>query len=432
MKLSQRRIWFLGTKSAASIAPKDPIKLSIMTQFFPPDYAPTGQLIDELARRLGTQGMQVNIFTGQPGYAFQNTCAPRVEQIDNVQVRRSRTTSFWSRQIRGKTINGVLFCLRALVHLWQSRHNHILLLTTAPPFLPVLGYLAKLLFKQPYICLLYDLYPDIAINLGVVAPRHWLARGWRQLNRRVWRQAEAVIVLSPTMKERVVNHCPELADKVYIIHSWADPDCIVPLEKAANWFAQKHDLVEQFTVLYSGNMGRCHDLDTIMATIEELRDEPIKFVFIGDGVRRQPCIDYVQAAGLTNVLFLPYQEKQVLPYSLTACDLTLVSVDSNMEGLVAPSKLYSALATGRPIAAICDRRSYLKALLKQAQCGASFENGDSHELAKFIRLLRGDRQLSEDMGRSGRQYLQAHFTPLIISKQYFDLVRQAVSVTRPS
>ncbi|MBD2459657.1 glycosyltransferase family 4 protein [Oscillatoria sp. FACHB-1407] len=430
MKLSQRRIWFLGTKTAASVAPKDPIRLSIITQFFPPDYAPTGQLIDELARLLSNQGMSVDVFTGQPGYAFQETTAPMNECVDKVNVRRSRTVRFWSRRIRGKTINGILFVLRALFHLFHIRQSHILLLTTAPPFLPLLGYFAKVWFKQRYICLLYDLYPDIAVQLGVIPEQHWVAKLWRRINKQVWRQAEAIIVLSSSMKDRVINHCPELADKVYVIHSWADPSWIVPLEKEANWFAQKHDLVDQFTVLYSGNMGRCHDLDTIMAAIEELRDEPIKFVFIGDGGRRQFCLDYVQQQNLTNVLFLPYQDKQILPYSLTACDLTLVSVDSKMEGLVAPSKLYSALASGRPIAAICDNRSYLSTLIKQAQCGATFENGNGVGLASFIRLLRGDRQLAEQMGQSGRHYLQTHFTPPIISRQYFDLMRQAVSVTR--
>ncbi|MDX2212462.1 MAG: glycosyltransferase family 4 protein [Oculatellaceae cyanobacterium bins.114] len=428
MKLSQRRLWFLGTKTAASVTPKDPIKLSIITQFFPPDYAPTGQLIDELAHLLSEQGLAVDIFTGQPCYAFHEATAPSNEYIDRVRVQRSRTARFWSHRIRGKTLNGVLFCLRALLHLSLMRHSHILLLTTAPPFLPLLGYLAKLWFKQRYICLLYDLYPDIAVQLGVIPERHRLAKLWRRMNQKIWRQAEAIIVLSPSMKKRVINHCPEVADKVYVIHSWADPDWIAPLDKKVNWFAQRHDLVEPFTVLYSGNMGRCHDLDTIMTAIEELRDEPIRFVFIGDGGRRQLCLDYVKAAQLNNVLFLPYQDKQVLPYSLTACDLTLVSVDSNMEGLVAPSKLYSALATGRPIAAICDNRSYLRTLIKQAQCGATFENGNGAALASFIRLLKGDRQLAQQMGESGRHYLQNHFTPSIISKQYFDLVRQAVSV----
>lgn len=126
-------------------------------------------------------------------------------------------------------------------------------------------------------------------------------------------------------------------------------------------------------------------------------------------------------------MFLPYQDKEVLPYSLTACDLSLVSVEAGMESLVAPSKLYPALATGRPIAAICSEYSYLRQIIADAQCGASFENGDSYGLVEFIRLLNSDKQLAERMGMASRRYLQSHFTPEIIAKQYLRVLRQAVS-----
>jgi glycosyltransferase involved in cell wall biosynthesis len=134
----------------------------------------------------------------------------------------------------------------------------------------------------------------------------------------------------------------------------------------------------------------------------------------------------VEHAGLNNFLFLPYQAKADLPYSLTACDLSLVSVDAGMESLVAPSKLYPALSAGRPIAAICSEGTYLEALLKAGGCGASFRNGDARSLADFIRQLANDHSLAEQMGQSGRQYLLAHFTPEIIGQEYFKLLQAFV------
>jgi len=145
-----------------------PIGLSIITQFYPPDYAATGQLIEELATNLGHQGMQVQIFTGQPGYAFGQSYAPPIERSEKLLVRRSRATLVLSDRIRGKALNGILFCLRAGLHLLKTAsRGDILLLTTAPPFLPILGYLANLCFGLPYVCLLYDLYPDVAVQLKV-------------------------------------------------------------------------------------------------------------------------------------------------------------------------------------------------------------------------------------------------------------------------
>jgi glycosyltransferase involved in cell wall biosynthesis len=403
------------------------IELLVVTQFFPPDFAATGQLIEELVRHLGTYGVNVHVFTGQPGYAFQTNEAPAIEKFDGVLVKRSRTSQLWPKRVRGKAMNGVFFMIRAALHLLRHHHRrHVLLVTTAPPFLPFLGYLAHLCTGIPYICLLYDLYPDIAIALGVISPNHWLARIWQNLNIGVWRKAKEIVVLSPSMKERIINICPEVAEKIHVIHSWANPKAIVPITKKENWFALKHNLVNKFTVLYSGNMGRCHDMNTIIEAAKKLKNEPIQFVFIGGGAKRKDVMQEVESLGLSNLTFLPYQDKDVLPYSLTACDLSLVSVDADMEGLVAPSKLYPALAAGRPVAVICSKDSYLRKLINHARCGASFKNGDSDGLAEFIRLLNSDRQFGERMGKEGRQYLQTYFTSEIISKEYLKMLRQNI------
>jgi glycosyltransferase involved in cell wall biosynthesis len=404
-----------------------PLSLCIITQFFPPDYAPTGQLIDELAQFLNQQKINVEVFSGQPGYAFRFHSAPSLECRNRVRIRRSRISQIWPQRIRGKAISGLLFFIRAAIHVLKAhRFHNVFLLTTAPAFLPVLGYLAHRIFNVSYVCLVYDLYPDIAIELGVISQQHLLAKFWRWMNRLVWRNAEGVIVLSSAMKQKIVEYCPEVENKVSIIHSWADSRTIVPIHKQRNWFAWKYHLVEHFTVLYSGNMGRCHDMTTILEAIKQLRNEAIRFVFIGGGAQRATFIEQVQALGLTNCLFLPYQEKEVLPYSLTACNLSLVSVNAGMENLVAPSKLYSALSAGRPIAAICPKNSYINHLISEANCGATFDNGDSQGLVEFIRFLSRDAAATERLGQNGRQHLERNFSPEIVTEEYIKVFQKAL------
>lgn len=414
-------------KSPPLELPPTQVQLSILTQFFPPDFAATGQLIEELVRNLKPEGLCVRVFTGQPGYAFSKAEAPMTERSDQILIRRSRTAQLFPSRIRGKALNGLVFVLRSVLHLLKpSNRGDLLMLTTAPPFLPILGFLANWLFGTPYVCLLYDLYPDVAVELKVKPADHWIVRTWDFVNRCVWKRSTRIIVLSSSMKARIVAKCPEIESKIAIVHSWADPELIVPIPKAKNWFAQEHDLVEKFTVLYSGNMGRCHDIDTIVAAMQELREEPIQFVFIGDGAQRKQLIEKAERLGLQHLKLLPYQDKADLPFSLTACDLSLVSVKPGMEGIVAPSKLYSALAASRPIAAICEEHSYLRSLLGDAECGACFRNGDGVGLATFIRSLAADPMQVERMGRSGRRYMQRNFTPEIIARQYANVMYQAI------
>lgn len=403
----------------SSSAKESDFCLSIMTQFYPPDYAATGQLIYELAGQLDKQNVEVKVFTGQPAYAFKKKTAPAKEIANGVAVRRSRSSQFWSGRITGKVINGVMFCLRAALHILRHRHkNDVLLITTAPPFLSIIGYVSNLVFGIPYVCLVYDLYPDVATEFGLIEADHPIAKLWDWLNKRIWCRAKSIIVLSDTMKDRITTKHPQVESKISIIHNWANADWIKPLAKKQNWFACEHGIDRKFTVLYSGNLGRCHDLETILGTIKLLQSEPVQFVFIGAGAKHDICKQTVEDLGLDNCTFLPYQDRKNLPYSLTACDLALVSIAPGMEGIVAPSKLYGVLAAGRAIAAICEPHSYLRELLSEAGCGECFVNEDSQGLADFILRLATNPELAANMGLSGRQYLEDNFTPEIIAQQY--------------
>ncbi len=417
---------FLQTFAGKSIQAqekKENFRLLIVTQFYPPDYAATGQLIQELATQLGKDNIQVNVFTGQPGYAFKQGKAPKIEEKERVKIKRSRTSQLWSQRIRGKTVNGILFCVRTGLHLLRSaRKNDIVLLTTAPPFLSVVGYIANLLLGVSYVCLVYDLYPDVAIELGVISERHPIAKFWNKVNSLVWQRSHKIVVLSETMKARIAAKHPEVESKISVIHNWANADWIKPITKQQNWFACLHGIDRTFTVLYSGNLGRCHDLDTILGAIKLLKDKPIQFVFIGAGAKHEICQQTATELKLNNCTFLPYQDRKNLPYSLTACDLALVSIAPGLEGVVAPSKLYGIMAAGRVIAAICEPHSYLRELIYDAECGACFDNNDSESLAKFILGLADDPSLAVTMGNAGRKYLEDNFTPKIIAQQYYQVL----------
>ncbi len=393
--------------------------LAIITQFFPPDYAATGQLIQELAHQLGNKNIQVNIFTGQPGYAFKQEKASALETTTNIIIQRSQVKQFCSKRIRSKILNGTIFTLMAGWYLLKNaRKNDAVILTTAPPFLAIVGYVASLIFKLDYICLVYDLYPDVVVELGIISQHNLIAKLWNKINASIWHRSKKIVVLSNTMKQRITEQHPEVAAKISVIHNWADAAWIKPLDKSDNWFAHQHQISQKFTVLYSGNLGHCHDLDTIMDAAILLKEQPIQFVFIGAGAKRQQCLQTAKEFSLDNCIFLPYQDRENLPYSLTACDLSLVSIAPGLEGVIAPSKVYGIMAAGKAIAAICEPNSYLRQLINKAHCGASFNNNHSEDLAAFILSLKNDSTIAHEMGKAGRSYLTKNFTPEIIAQQY--------------
>ena len=97
-------------------------------------------------------------------------------------------------------MNGVLYCLRICLRLLRySRRGDLILYTTEPPYLPLLGWLIHRLTTTPYLVLLYDLYPDVLVELGVIQHQHPLTRLWRQINQWVFADAQELIVLSGPM-----------------------------------------------------------------------------------------------------------------------------------------------------------------------------------------------------------------------------------------
>lgn len=417
-KLCRRWHWRAGRSRHA--------RLTLVSQFFPPDFAATGQLLDDLTTRFAARGLQVLVLSGMPAYAFNRSDAKRVEFQPNRCIRRTRANRFWPQRIRGRAINGILFCLRITVRLLRySRRGDLILYTTEPPYLPLLGWLLHRLTRTPYLVLIYDLYPDVLVELGVLPASHRLVRLWRQFNRWVFADAQQLIVLAEPMADRVRNHAPAAAAKLTVIPSWADPAQIHPCSKTENWFATKHQLVDRFVVLYSGNQGRCHDLVTVMAAALLLRQQPdVLFLFIGKGPQHQRLLELVHDWGLGNCRFLPYQELSVLPYSLAAADLALVTLGIEAEGLVAPSKLYGHLAAGTPIAAITPASSYLRQLVEEESCGRWFANGDAQGLADWILELKADCQQAVACGNRARNLLLRTAAPELVTAQYLQLIER--------
>ncbi len=396
--------------------------ISIITQFYPPDYAATGQFIYDLAGALAQAGFAVSVFTGMPGYAFRQTDVKHEEHDNGVLVRRTGSIHLISKRIRNKVFGSVLFIARCVVKcLSKDMRGSHLVLTSAPPFLGLIGWFYHKFWGHTYSCIIYDVYPEVAVRLKVVALDHWIVKFWEFVNRKVWDRAESLIVLSEPMKQLLMKKHKNLAGKIHVIHSWADPKFIIPIAKSENWFAKLYGLTDCFVVMYSGNLGRCHDSQTILNCVQLLISRPdIKFVFIGNGVGSQIIKQAITSGQLPNALQLPYQDREVLPYSLTACDLSLVSILPNVGDTIAPSKIYGILAAAKPVAVICPKDNYLREIVEEGNCGSCFENGDAQGLADYICWLADNPQIQEKLGKNARKLLERHYTIDQAMPKYID------------
>ena len=396
----------------------------IISQFYPPDYAATGQLLNELAIYLSKRGLLVNIFTSFPFYAFSEKDTLKKENYRSLNIYRIGNFKF-IKKIKGyRIINGLIFCFQSFINLiFRANKKDTLIYTTEPAFLPLFAYLVFIFKKSKYILIIYDLYPDIITKFNILKEKNFIIRIWRIILRSSYRNSSKIIVLSESMKEELNKNYLEFSDKVEVISSWADHKKIIPIDKDKNWFAKKHGLVNKFVILYSGNQGRCHDFKTIINAAKLLNKNIfIKFVFIGNGAQNNEIKNLVKKLSLNNFLFLPYQKYENLQYSLNSADLALVSLNLKAYNLITPSKLYGHLAASTPIAAICPKSSYLYKIVNENNFGESFKNGDYIKLKKWIEDLYKNKKKINTYREHSRKFLLDKYNKNYILDKYYSII----------
>jgi glycosyltransferase involved in cell wall biosynthesis len=253
-----------------------------------------------------------------------------------------------------------------------------------------------------------DLYPDVAVAVGVFAPGCLLDRVVGALADFSHRVADGVIALGPCMADRLaVRRIP--GEKTYVVENWVDSTKIAPRPAPVNL---------PLVVLYSGNLGLAHDVDTIAGAMVQLADPAhFRFVFAGGGARRPALEARCQADGIRNACFLPYQEGGRLTEHFGSCHVGLVTQNPETCGVVVPSKTYAFLAAGRPIIFVGPAQATSARIIERERCGWRIQPGDVSSLVSLLKELASELEIARLAGdRSRRALLKSYDLPAGVSR----------------
>jgi glycosyltransferase involved in cell wall biosynthesis len=374
----------------------------IVSQYFYPSHASTSQLMTDLAMGLVDRNYDVRIYTGTPSSSLE---------FDKVQIKRSPDLLQSSKSILGKLISSLFFLVGALFYvIFKVNKKDSLLIASNPPYSGIIGIVFKLLKGGKYYFLLQDVFPESAILSGIIKPESKLISFLNKLIYSICKNSEKTIILSESMKKLMESKYPDL-NNLCIIENWSIENISITT-KENNDFANEYGLDKQFTVLYSGNIGRLHDIETLAETIKNLNVAQlnVQFVVIGDGAKLKLLEDYQHKFTLKNLLLLPFQPRELLSQTLTACDVALVSLVKGAEQIVAPCKLYGMLASGRAIVSISEQGSYIDNLLSSGDCGINCPPGDYEQLADILKTLSISPERVKTMGLNAHKLYLKKYT----------------------
>jgi glycosyltransferase involved in cell wall biosynthesis len=378
-------------------------KVIFVNRFFYPDHSATAQILSDLAFDLASQGERVLIITSRLTYDNKQTKLPKREFVRGVEVRRVRTTRFGRARLVGRAVDLASFYMTAgLALLRVAAKGDVVVSKTDPPLLSLVVQAAAALKRARFMNWLQDVYPEVASALGMRVFGGALGGALTAWRNNSLKGAHKNIVLGERMAEHLqAAQVPQ--NKIAIIPNWSDEEAIVPLPHAANALRAHWGLEGKYVVGYSGNLGRAHEYETMLGAAQRLKDDDdIVFLMIGGGHNTQGLMGAATAAGLTNILFKPYQPLSALPASLSAADIHWVSLRPEVEGLIVPSKVYGILAAGRPILPVTEANGEIARLIRTQGCGVQVCPGDADGFAEAIRTLARNPGRAAALGEAAR------------------------------
>lgn len=412
-------------------------KLLIYAHYYVPDTASTGQILRELAEGM-LDTFDITVICVVPSYL--GTIEEKYmtqkyyrENINGVEVLRIRVPEFSKINKMSRIKNILAYFFGAIMATFKVDEQDYVYSISQPPILGgLIGVWGKWVKHAKYIYNIQDFNPEQTSAVGYSDSK-------LMLNAMMWvdkfscKHSDKVIVVGRDMLETLKGRFEGgKVPRHAFINNWIDEKEIYPLEsdnKKVMIFKKKYQLDGKFVIMYSGNIGLYYDLEALFTVIEKFPKgtktndgREVIFAFVGAGSVLEKLILYKESHLMDNVVFIPYQDKADLIYSLNVGDVHWCVNAKGIKGVSVPSKCYGIMAAGKPILAVLEKNSECALIIGETGCGLCCEPGDYINVEKQIRWFienAGTLKVAE-MGQKGREYLVRHLTKDVSVKKYVD------------
>jgi glycosyltransferase involved in cell wall biosynthesis len=379
------------------------MRITILTQYFPPEMGAPQARLSELALRLQERGHEMSIITAMPNYPTGKVfkeyrkrifCS---ESLNGMKVIRLPIIPTKSTNLIIRLTSYMSFVATSLLMgTWFVGKQDILMVESPPLFLGLSGLPMSRLTRSKMVLMVSDIWPDVAIRMGdIIGDRQ--ARILEKLEGFIYRYSACVAVTNPGAVEQIKSRFPKV--NCGVISNGVDTKLFDHRLRSESIRREFGIQPGQFAAGYCGLHGMFQGLEVVIEAAAKLRDNRnIRFVMIGDGPTKESLMAKAEEIGLTNIAFYPKQPKNRMPGIIASMDASLIPLAASLPGTM-PSKVYEALASGIPIVvtAGCEADQ----LVRRYNVGKVFDPADSEQVAAAITQLASDQnQLMQIRGSS--------------------------------
>ncbi len=389
------------------------MRLLFLTQYFPPEISAPSARVSELCRYWAREGVQATVVTAFPNHpigvippAYRGKLISE-EEVDGYRVLRSWIYPAANRGFFKRLVCFLSFFFSSIATGTLRGGPCDLVIATSPQmFVGLSGWFVSLFKRVPFVIEVRDLWPESAIELRILRNRIlvWLSKG---LERFLYRHASLVVAVSQSIKEAILKEGVS-EDRVLVLPNGIDRSLFVPAPRENRKRAEL-GLKDEFVVSYIGTHGMAHGLEVVVDAANILKDNPhIRFLFIGEGARREAVMAYSRKLGLRNVTFLNSQPRSDIPLWYSASDLCLVVLkDLPVFRTVLPSKMFEIMASERPLLIVA--RGECADMVEGCGAGRVVPPENPQRLAEAILELSKSPDLCRQLAETGRGFVLEHF-----------------------
>lgn len=394
-------------------------RLWVVSELYYPEETSTGYYLTRIAEGL-TDKFDVKAISGQPNYSARGQRAAKREVRNGVEIFRVAGSTLDKNVIIYRVINMMTFSLSVFLSaVRRVRNGDRVLVVTNPPAVPFVIALASLIRGGLYTLLIHDNYPEILIAAGKQKEGSTITRIMAFCNRWLYKHASRIIVVGRDMEELVGRKTDGLDVPITVIPNWAELETVSPALRSENKLLAELSLEDKFVILYAGNMGPPNDIESVVEAADTLvkENEPVHFIFLGAGAKKNWLVKQVRERNLTNITVLDPRPRNEQSIFLNACDISLVSLVDKMLGVSMPSRTYNILAAGKPILAITEPTSEVARVVEEEKVGWIVPPNSPEQLVHAIKISKASEELSE-MGSRSRRAAETKYSLETAIKSY--------------
>jgi colanic acid biosynthesis glycosyl transferase WcaI len=386
------------------------VHLTLLTQYYPPEIGAPQARLSQLAAHFVRRGHSVTVLTAMPNYPIGEIYRGyggrlQREYQEGVNVIRTYIYPTQKADFMRRLTNYFSFVLSSAICGSVLLGPMDYLLVESPPlFLGLSGFWLSRLKRARLIFNVSDLWPDTALRLGVLRPGSLACRMSEWLETFSYRQSWLVTGQSEGILASIRERFPDCP--TFHLSNGVDTQLFHPNRQTEDARATLNSK-DNCIALYAGLHGLAQGLDQVLSAAEALRAEAgLRFVLVGDGPEKRALLQQARQRDLINVCFLDPCPAREIPELLAAADVVLVTLKMHIPGAV-PSKLYEAMASGRPVVLAASGEA--AAIVRQHQAGIVVEPGDIAGLTQALHTLRAQPDLCRVLGENGRRAAEQHF-----------------------